>query len=183
MPRFVRNAQRRFRQCPRLHHLRNSPATPNPAATSAWLNVPPAPAQSAPQYPPQGQPYPANQAFAHRQTVEPRPASSWESFISPMPLNLLPEFQPLFWDIFPRQTSAGAWGVSRVTEWQPTGLIMGYISAAAIPLILIIAAIAIPNLLRARISANEAAAASTVRTHQYCSNHLFNQLSGAWICA
>src|SRR5258707_14707415 len=43
------------------------------------------------------------------------------------------------------------------------GLIMGYISAAAIT-ILIIAAIAIPNLLRSRIVANEAAAASTVRT-------------------
>lgn len=42
-----------------------------------------------------------------------------------------------------------------------TGLILGYIS---LPSILIIAAIAIPNLLRARISANEAAAASTVRT-------------------
>ncbi|HEX7285628.1 MAG TPA: DUF4190 domain-containing protein [Candidatus Angelobacter sp.] len=44
------------------------------------------------------------------------------------------------------------------------GLIMGYISLAFIPLILIIAAIAIPNLLRARTRANEAAAASTVRT-------------------
>lgn len=42
-----------------------------------------------------------------------------------------------------------------------TGLILGYLS---LPFILIIAAIAIPNLLRARISANEAAAASTVRT-------------------
>ena len=42
-----------------------------------------------------------------------------------------------------------------------TGLILGYIS---LPFILIIAAIAIPNLLRARISANEAAAVSTVRT-------------------
>ncbi|HZD92861.1 MAG TPA: DUF4190 domain-containing protein, partial [Candidatus Sulfotelmatobacter sp.] len=41
------------------------------------------------------------------------------------------------------------------------GLILGYIS---IPSILIIAAIAIPNLLRAKISANESAAASTVRT-------------------
>jgi len=44
------------------------------------------------------------------------------------------------------------------------GLIMGYISLAFIPVILIIAAIAIPNLLRAKMAANEAAAASTVRT-------------------
>lgn len=42
-----------------------------------------------------------------------------------------------------------------------TGLILGYIS---LPFILIIAAIAIPNLIRARTSANEAAAASTMRT-------------------
>jgi type II secretory pathway pseudopilin PulG len=41
------------------------------------------------------------------------------------------------------------------------GLILGYISFLFIP---IIAAIAIPNLLRARISANEAAGAATVRT-------------------
>jgi hypothetical protein len=44
------------------------------------------------------------------------------------------------------------------------GLILGYLSVAMIPVILIIAAIAIPNLLRARMAANEAAAASTVRT-------------------
>jgi type II secretory pathway pseudopilin PulG len=41
------------------------------------------------------------------------------------------------------------------------GLILGYIS---LPFVLIFAAILIPNLLRARISANESAAASTVRT-------------------
>ncbi|HEY5026863.1 MAG TPA: hypothetical protein VIK39_00515, partial [Candidatus Angelobacter sp.] len=44
------------------------------------------------------------------------------------------------------------------------GLIMGYLSAATIPVILIIAAIAIPNLLRAKIAANESGAASTVRS-------------------
>lgn len=43
------------------------------------------------------------------------------------------------------------------------GLIMGYISVAAIPLVLIIAAIAIPNLLRARMMANESGAASSIR--------------------
>jgi len=41
------------------------------------------------------------------------------------------------------------------------GLILGYCS---LPFILILAAIAIPNLLRVKISANESAAASTVRT-------------------
>jgi type II secretory pathway pseudopilin PulG len=43
------------------------------------------------------------------------------------------------------------------------GLIMGYISIAAIPMILIIAAIAIPNFLRAKITANDSGAASAVR--------------------
>jgi type IV pilus assembly protein PilA len=44
-----------------------------------------------------------------------------------------------------------------------TGLIFGYLSVSFIPF-LIIAAITIPNLLRARIAANEASAVSMVRT-------------------
>ena len=44
------------------------------------------------------------------------------------------------------------------------GLVMGYGAFALIPFILIIAAIAIPNLLRARIAANEPSAAAGVRT-------------------
>ena len=43
------------------------------------------------------------------------------------------------------------------------GLVLGYLGIAMIPLILIIAAIAIPNLLRARIAANEASAVDAVR--------------------
>jgi len=45
------------------------------------------------------------------------------------------------------------------------GLILGYLGIAAIPLILIIAAIAIPNLLRAKMAANEATAVETLRTY------------------
>ena len=45
-----------------------------------------------------------------------------------------------------------------------TGLILGYVTAAGWPLILIIAAIAIPNLLVARVQANEASAISSLRT-------------------
>lgn len=45
------------------------------------------------------------------------------------------------------------------------GLVLGYLGIAAIPLILIIAAIAIPNLLRARMAANEASALSSLRTY------------------
>jgi hypothetical protein len=44
-----------------------------------------------------------------------------------------------------------------------TGLVLGYLGIAMIPLILIIAAIAIPNLLRARMVANEASAAAAIR--------------------
>ena len=43
------------------------------------------------------------------------------------------------------------------------GLILGYLGLVAIPFILIVAAIAIPNLLRAKISANEASGVSNVR--------------------
>jgi hypothetical protein len=44
------------------------------------------------------------------------------------------------------------------------GLIMGYISVVGLPFMLIIAAIAIPNFIRARMSANESSAMRTVRT-------------------
>ncbi len=44
------------------------------------------------------------------------------------------------------------------------GLVLGYLGVVMIPLILIIAAIAIPNLLRARMAANEAAAVGSLRT-------------------
>jgi hypothetical protein len=44
------------------------------------------------------------------------------------------------------------------------GLVLGYLGVAALPVILIIAAIAIPNVLRARISANEGMAVSSLRT-------------------
>lgn len=44
------------------------------------------------------------------------------------------------------------------------GLILGYLGVVFIPIILIIAAIAIPNILRARMAANEASAAGSVRT-------------------
>jgi type II secretory pathway pseudopilin PulG len=45
-----------------------------------------------------------------------------------------------------------------------TGLILGYISVALLPLILIVASIAIPSLLRSRQIANESAAIRNLRT-------------------
>ena len=44
------------------------------------------------------------------------------------------------------------------------GLVLGYGVVACLPIILIIAAIAIPNLLHARMAANESSAAASVRT-------------------
>jgi type IV pilus assembly protein PilA len=44
-----------------------------------------------------------------------------------------------------------------------TGLVLGYLGIVIIPFILIIAAIAIPNLLRARMAANEASAVGSLR--------------------
>jgi competence protein ComGC len=43
------------------------------------------------------------------------------------------------------------------------GLVLGYMWIVAVPIVLIIAAIAIPNLLRARTAANEASAVASVR--------------------
>jgi len=44
------------------------------------------------------------------------------------------------------------------------GLVLGYLGVVMIPFILIIAAIAIPNFLRARMAANEASAVGSLRT-------------------
>jgi type IV pilus assembly protein PilA len=44
-----------------------------------------------------------------------------------------------------------------------TGLVLGYLGIAVIPFILIVAAIAIPNLLRSRMAANEASAVGSLR--------------------
>lgn len=45
-----------------------------------------------------------------------------------------------------------------------TGLVLGYLGVLMIPMILIIAAIAIPNLLRSRMAMNEASAVGSLRT-------------------
>lgn len=44
------------------------------------------------------------------------------------------------------------------------GLVLGYMWVVSVPIVLIIAAIAIPNLLRARMAANESSAVASVRT-------------------
>ncbi len=44
------------------------------------------------------------------------------------------------------------------------GLVLGYLGVVILPVVLIVAAIAIPNLLRAKMAANEAVAVGSVRT-------------------
>ncbi len=56
------------------------------------------------------------------------------------------------------------------------GLVLGYAGIAFIPMVLIIAAIAIPNLMRARMAANEASAVANIKTLgiveiSYSANH------------
>lgn len=135
------------------------PSTPNPASTSAWLNVPAAPSPQSPQYPPQAQPYRAYQ-----------PAQTDGGAIASMVLGIASIVLCLTFLAGIPAIIVGHLSLSRIKKSMGrlkgegmalTGLILGYIS---LPFILIIAAIAIPNLIRARTSANEAAAASTMRT-------------------
>ena len=137
------------------------PSAPAPVSTSAWLNVPAAPIKtpSPAQYPPQSQPYRGQYS---QQTDGGAIASLvlgiasfalCMSFITGIPAIILGHIS--------RSKIRRSGGRLKGDGMALAGLIMGYIS---LPFILIIAAIAIPNLLRARISANELAAMSTVRT-------------------
>lgn len=135
------------------------PSTPNPASTSAWLNVPPAPSQYSPQYPPQAQSY---QPYQPTKTDGGAIASmvlGIASFV--LCLSFFSGIPAVIVGHISRSKIKKSGGRLKGDGLALTGLILGYISLLFIPIIL---AIAIPNLLRARISANEAAAASTVRT-------------------
>jgi len=127
----------------------------NPASTSALLNVPPAPAQYAQQYPPLAQPYqpPRTDGGAIASMV-----LGIASFA--LCLSIFTGIPAVILGHISRSKIKKSGGRLQGDGLALTGLILGYISFLAIP---IIAAIAIPNFMRARISANEAAAASTVR--------------------
>ena len=62
------------------------------------------------------------------------------------------------------------------------GLVLGYLGIALIPLILIIAAIAIPNLLRARIAANEDCHGEFGQANQRRASELSDTVSDCGIC-
>ena len=135
------------------------PSTPNPASTSAWLNVPAAPSQQPQQYPPQVQPYRAYQPAKTDGGAIASMVLGIASFV--LCLSFLAGIPAIILGHISRSKIKKSMGRLQGDGLALTGLILGYISLLAIP---IIAAIAIPNLLRARISANEASAASTVRT-------------------
>ncbi|MFL6313068.1 MAG: DUF4190 domain-containing protein [Terriglobales bacterium] len=135
------------------------PTTPSPAATSAWLNAPAAPAQSTPQYPPQGQPYRQYQPPKTDGGAIASMVLGIASFV--LCLSFLAGIPAIILGHISRSKIRKNMGRLQGDGMALTGLILGYISLLFIP---IIAAIAIPNLLRARVSANEAAAAATVRS-------------------
>jgi len=133
---------------------------PTPASTSAWLNVPPAQAQYPPQaYPPQAQPY---QAQFQPQTDGKATASLVLGILSILCFGLLTGLPAIILGHISRGNIEQSRGRLTGAGMALTGLILGYVSI--ISTILIIAAIAIPNLLRSRMAANESAAASTVRS-------------------
>jgi type IV pilus assembly protein PilA len=128
-----------------------------PASTSAWLNVPAAPSQYSPQYPPQAQ-----QRYQPAQTDGGAVASMVLGIASfALCLSFITGIPAIILGHISLSKIKKSMGRLKGEGMALAGLILGYIS---LPFILIIAAIVIPNLLRARISANEAAAASTVRT-------------------
>ena len=132
--------------------------TPNPASTSAWLNVPPAPAQYSQPYPPQAQPY---QQYQPPKTDGGAIASmvlGIASFV--LCLTMFSGIPAIILGHISRSKIRKSGGRLQGDGMALTGLILGYISILFIP---IIAAIAIPNFLRARNAANESAAVSTVR--------------------
>jgi len=134
---------------------------PTPASTSAWLNVPPGQTQYPPQqaYPPQAQPYPGQY---QPQTDGKATASLILGILSILCFGLLTGLPAIILGHISRGNIEQSRGRLTGAGMALTGLILGYVSI--ISTILIIAAIAIPNLLRSKISANESAAASTVRT-------------------
>ena len=138
-----------------------SQAPPPPAATSPWLNPPP-----QGQYPGQGQyPYPGGYFPPPQQppTDGKATASLVFGILSLIPCLLFLMGIPAIilghlsrGDIKRSMGRLGGGGMALA------GLIMGYISIGLS--LLIVPAMVLPNVMRARISANESAAASTVRT-------------------
>jgi hypothetical protein len=134
---------------------------PTPASTSEWLNVPPAQTQYPPQqaYPPQAQQYPGQ---FQPQTDGGAIASLILGIASiVLCLNIFTGIPAIITGHISYSKIKKSMGRLKGEGMALTGLILGYIS---LPMVLVFAAVLIPNLRRSRITANESAAKSTVRT-------------------
>jgi Domain of unknown function (DUF4190) len=142
-------------------NARQSPAPP--ASTSPWLNVPPAQGQ----YPGQGQ-YPpaqyAGQYYAQQPPTDGKATASLVfGIISLIPcIAILAGIPAIILGHLSRGEVRRSMGRLSGAGMAQAGLIMGYISIGITALM--VSAVVLPNIWRARITANESAAASTVRT-------------------
>jgi len=134
---------------------------PSPVSGSAWLNAPPSQTQYPQQaYPPQAQPYSGQ--FQPQKTDGGAIASLILGIVSIfLCLNIFTGIPAIITGHISYSKIKKSMGRLKGEGMALTGLILGYIS---LPLVLVFAAILIPNLLRAKMAANESAAASTVRT-------------------
>jgi hypothetical protein len=144
--------------------VQNEPVPPPPQQAappppSAWLNVPP----GQPQYPPQGQFYPGQaQPYSQpAQTDTKATVSLVLGILSLLCFGVLTGIPAIILGHISRGNIRRSMGQLSGGGMALTGLILGYCSLVFSTFI--IAAIMIPNLLRARNAANESAAASTVR--------------------
>jgi len=132
---------------------------PPPVPPSGWLNVPPA----QPQYPPQAQYYPGQQPYGEPLRTDGKATASLVlGILSILCFGIFTGIPAIILGHISRGNIKRSMGRLTGGGMAMTGLILGYCSAAFS--LLFIAAIVIPNLTRAKITANESAAASIVRT-------------------
>ncbi len=144
----------------------SQPAPPVAPSGSAWLNAPPVqpqPYAAQPQASPgQGQAYPAGPQQTDGKAVASLVLGILSIF---MCFSFLTGIPAVIFGHISKANIRKSMGRLKGDGMATAGLIMGYVSfTVMIPVILIIAAIAIPNLLRSRMAGNESRAASTVRT-------------------
>lgn len=155
--------------CPQCAAPVESTPPPPPAAqpqqpqqpqqqTSPWLNVPPAPAQY-----PQGQPYAQVPQYQQQPPTDGKATASLVcGILSILCFGILTGIPAIILGHISRGSIQRSGGRLQGGGMALAGLIMGY--ASLVISALFIAAIMIPNFMRARISANESAAKSTIRT-------------------
>src|SRR5215471_15912210 len=144
--------------CPRCGAAVSSappPPAAAPAAAPAPGRVAPAQWQAAP---------PAGPYTGAQETDGKAVGSLILGILAMFPFGLLTGIPAIIFGHLSRASIKESMGRLKGDGMALAGLIMGYISVAAIPLVLIIAAIAIPSLLRSKMIANESAAASSMRT-------------------